>query len=138
MKSNKQIVDRILKTIFSIHGKKIVTILGGEDEEARVFDVHEDSTIGYDKFHEMLLMSLLNRVYLNGGVIIIRQFTRMSTRTINGRPIPKKNIYGLAVVDQKIIALDKKALKESFSFDHKTGKPLEPEQDVFYRDIVLI
>ncbi len=129
---------QLLNHIVTIAGIKILTLLLEETGEIK-FDIDDDGNVGYDPMHKHLLLAELNSGFSNGGVVIIRQFTPLKTEIINAKNkkmwVPIKNVYGLILRDHQWIAVSKKELRESFSIDAQTGKPLKREPDVAYQDI---
>ena len=121
--------------------EKIVYIFNG-NQNYNSIDIHKDGYIGYNIFHKSYLINWLDEVFYNSEhtTITIREFTNFyHEKTHNNKTIqiPYKNIYSYVVQNKfkkspQIISISPEELKEFYSIDAQTGKPIEPESDVTF------
>ena len=88
--------------------------------------------------HKELFIAKLANAMFCGGSLIVTQILPVKIK-MNGSkiPIPLKNKYGFYLGNDGWYALSKEEVKDAFSKDHKTGKPITPEEDVLYQEIEI-
>jgi hypothetical protein len=126
----------LIEKILKMPGKKILTLVMEENEEAFSIDVSEDGVFGYDEDAYYLLVAKLASALDYGGGLIIRQFLpeKIKATMPSGerRLIPKKNIYGINLSYGDWTPLSAIVVEQACNTDHVTGERLEPEVGVNY------
>lgn len=139
----QSVIDKckmLIDVILSINGDKIITIVGA-DERASMFDISADGVIGYDETHKCLFTMKLVSALSHGGSIIIRAFTNLKAEmdTPKGKMmLPIKKLYGLAIVDGRLIPMSEDQVEDAFSFNSETGERMEPEKNIIYCDFPML
>lgn len=127
----------LIDNIKKISGPKIVTLVHISDE-ADIFDISSKGEIGYNIIHYSRFLRKLNQILLDGGVVMIRQFTgELVTETRNGKTIkvPYKNLYGLLIKkNAELIPLSKVDLIHACSYSAEDGSEIELEPNVDFYD----
>jgi hypothetical protein len=129
-------IEALITAILSIPGDKIVTIATAEYHQA--YDIKANGDIGYAPTHKQLFEAHLVEAFRSGGGISIRQFLNIKVERVmpSGKKIwiPRKNIYGISVVNGEWFGISKADLVWAHCTDAATGKPLPAEPDVTYQD----
>ena len=123
-------MDKLLQAIRAIPGQKIVTLAQAGGRTSRV-DIDENGAVGYEPAHELLLSAKLTNAASEGGALIIRQFLDERVE-INGRMLPRKNLYGVVLGAgcwRGMIAME---VREASIVDCETGGTMDPEPGVSY------
>ena len=124
---------KLLNYIISLSGDKIVTITLS-DEEYKSFDLDKNGIIGYRPSHISMFNSYLMDCQNNGGVVMVRQFTKIQSHILeDGTEIPYKNIYGFISRDRLFTPIDSRTLESSMLISPKTNEPRDPEKGALYR-----
>lgn len=130
-------VNDLIQAILQIPGNKIVT-LAIEGEEPFVIDISAKGKFGYHKSHELLFKIKLMSAFRNSGGLIIRQFLsiKVERKTPSGKMIwiPKKNIYGVQIINGSWKPVPRHEVKRAHCTDADSGKPIPCEKDVFFLD----
>lgn len=125
----------LLSTILGIPGKKTVTCMLSDGPA--IFHIDEDDAVGCHASHQGPFRNTIERAYREESGIIVRQFSSV-TVTIDGPngplPVPIKMLYGCFVKNQHVHGLTAEELRVDCTTDAATGKPIDPEAAVFYRD----
>ncbi len=127
-----QNAETLKNKIIEMPGNKIVTLLIMESPDSTKevkYDISSEREIGYSKEHEEAFFEQLENAINTGGALVIRQFTE-----IYNDNIPIKKLYGVRLGQGTFLGIDKDELKQSFSVDADTGKPIEPPANVQYCD----
>ena len=122
-------VDKLIGFIRSLHGDKIVTLVGSGGAEMTI-DVDADGTFGYSEGHFPLFKARLARAMTDSGALTIRVFE--DRRAPSG--LPYKRLYGFFIGGGAILPQTAEQLRKAFSVDFKTGAPIEPEPEAIYCD----
>lgn len=136
---------KLLENIQKVPGSKIVTFNFNFQGQQRVnsFYVHEDGHVGDDKSEPDLTTILLSRLdyMMNAQTpssIIIRQFIPNSAEAeiINGKSvsIPWKALYAVLIINGDVLPLSAEDVEQSMNVDAQTGRKLDPESRVIYKD----
>jgi hypothetical protein len=123
-------MDKLLQAIRTIPGAKIVTLVKADGDVFTV-DIQEDGSVGYEPAHEALFCAKLLNAVSDGGALVIRQFLDEKVE-IDGRMLPRKNVYGVALGAGRWHGMTAMDVRESYTVDYETGKPVKPEHGVSY------
>lgn len=123
---------RVLETIRTLPGTKIVTVTAGEYTGA--YDVHENGQVGYAPEHEAIFLNHLGLAPL-AAVTIRRFLTDTYVNEDAERVLRYKVVYGLLVRDGQIEAVSADEMRRCHNTDAITGEPLTPEDGVMFGDL---
>jgi hypothetical protein len=126
-------IQKLELALKAIPGAKILTL--GLKEETRVFDMHEDGSLGYHPSHGPLFIELVSEMLERGGSMIVRQFTPFKSGKATGKdgtPLPEKRVYGLLFINGSWNAIPREGLTEACCLDCRTGERLPPEEGIVY------
>ena len=128
-------LEDIIAAILTIKGDKIVTIATTGHHQA--YDINAKGDIGYAPFHRHQFETQLAAAFRDGGGVIIRQFLTIKVECVmpNGKKmwIPRKNVYGISIVDGEWFGIPESALIDACCTDNVTGKRLPIEPHVSYK-----
>jgi hypothetical protein len=126
-------VDDLITSILKVPGKKIITLIGQESEPF-VIDVSANGDLGYHESHGLLFKAKLGAAFRCAGGLIIRQFLPLKVQRARSNEkklwIPRKNIYGIQILNGKWQPLSADELRLVHTTDAVTGQPLPQEEDV--------
>lgn len=129
--------EGFLKTVLSLPGNKILTIVSDAEDSPFLVDVAADATIGYDPTHSALLRREIRNAFSKGAGIILRQFTELKvpSKTKRGRiDLPVKHLYGCAIVNGKVVGMSALEVADASQTDYATGSRIPGDDTVKYHD----
>jgi len=114
--------------------KTIYISSSGNEEYFKLTSLDDGLFVGFkiDDINSLLIS--LYKVYIAGGVIIVKDFLNSHIDGENGESIPEYNLYSYSIYNHQITAIPQDDLIDSYSFDAITGEPLEQEVGVSYID----
>jgi hypothetical protein len=121
----------LVKQIIDLPGDKMVSVV---TDESRVFDISELGSIGYEPEHEQLFVTMITKGLLEGGVLTIRQFTKLQTQVQRKNEkvfVPIKNIFGVLLGEKSYKFISAREMEMA----HRTaadGSILPKEQAIRY------
>lgn len=135
----KNEIDTLIKEILKIKGSKIATLI--TDYNDFVVDIDKKGNFGYQIGVKNLFEAKLLRAIHEGGGLIIREFLSIKTKRkmSNGKLmwIPEKMIYGVTLGNKMWKGLKAEMVKKCHQTDHKTGKPIPPEEGARFGDFPI-
>jgi hypothetical protein len=139
MKPIEKNIDELIKQILKIPGDKILFLMSVNSvQQTMTMDVNENGEFGHGIGHKERFIAKLANAMFCGGSLIVTQFLPVKIK-MNGAkiPIPLKNKYGFYLGNGGWYALSKEEVRDAFSKDHKTGKPITLEEDVLYQEMEI-
>ena len=132
-------IREIITIIKRIKGRKIVTI--STDNFSEVFEIGSDGHIGFLHHHSKLFIKDLSNAIMNGGGIIIRQYTNFTREELNSYnriiKVPYKNIYGILLFNGEIILQKSQDVQKAYCTCQKTGEISIKEKGIFFKSLAI-
>jgi len=129
-------LSQIGQLLTSLKGEKTITltVLIPDENNEMFINSHIFKCDCYDRIdkEDVLLEGLFLALKFTGS-IVIRQTTPLTIKTTEGQKETFR-LFGAVIQENHIIGLTKEELKNSYSYDSRTGEPIEIEKGDYMMD----